>query len=212
MSLIHSLVADVQQQLAHLGLDQDDLSEAVIRGALARSECTPNHPPLHAGFVTWSNTVCALREVLIPKGWDRSDEGNYSTVIHPSGKIAIAVATGDENTGNPNANPMTKSTKGPITRNAVAMNIHQVSLFPELIPLLPTTQLEGRITWLLLVSQQEGKVKSELSLPTSCEGKVDGWKERLILPDIDLDPTSSFNLMPNLPSLPEIEIYVQRRG
>jgi hypothetical protein len=212
MTQIRSVPQHVFSRLADLGLTEADLSEAITRGGLARSECTPNHPPLHAGFVTWSNTVCALREILLPKGWERSDEGNYSTVIHPTGSFAIAVATGDENTGNPNANPMTKSTKGPSTRNAVAVNNYQASLFPDLIPVLPASQSNERLTWLLLVSQTNGKLKSELSLPTSCEGKVDGWKERLILPDIDLDPTLNFSITPNPPSLPDIEIDIQRRA
>jgi hypothetical protein len=212
MTQIRSALPDVLQRLAALGLTEANLLEAITRGGLARSECTTNHPPLHAGFVTWSNTVCALREVLLPKGWERSDEGNYSTVIHPTGSFAIAVATGDENTGNPNANPMTKSTKGPSTRNAIAVNNYQASLFPDLIPVLPASDSDERLTWLLLVSQVSGKLKSELSLPTSCEGKVDGWKERLILPDIDLDPAASFSITPNMPSLPDIEIDVQRKA
>ena len=137
MTLIRSQQPDVVSRLATLGLSEAELAQAVTRGLLARSECTPNHPPLHAGFVTWSNTVCALREILLLKGWERSDEGNYSVVIHPSRSFAIAVATGDENTGNPNANPMTKSPKGPSTRSAVAVNLSQAWLFSELMPVLP---------------------------------------------------------------------------
>ena len=212
MTHIRSQQPDVVSRLATLGLSESELAQAVTRGLLARSECTPNHPPLHAGFVTWSNTVCALREILLLKGWERSDEGNYSVVIHPSRSFAIAVATGDENTGNPNANPMTKSPKGPSTRSAVAVNFSQAWLFSELMPVLPEHEEKGRLTWLLLIGHAGGKIKAELSLPINCEGKVNGWKERLILPDLEIDPNSSISVSPLFPSLPDIEIDVRRKA
>lgn len=211
MTQVCSQPPAVTSRLTALGLTSAELSQAVSRGVLARTECTPNHPPLHAGFVTWSNTVCALREILLHKGWERSDEGNYSVVIHPSRLFAIAVATGDENTGNPNANPMTKSPKGPSTRNAVAVNSNQAWLFSELIPVLPEEE-KGRLTWLLLIGQVGGKLKAELSLPINCDGKVNGWKERIILPDIEVDPSSTISVAPLLPSLPDIEIEVRRKA
>jgi hypothetical protein len=212
MTKTYANADEVASRIRELGLTESDLSQAISRGILARSECTPNHPPLHAGFVTWSTTVCALREILMPKGWNRNDEGNYSTVRHPNNNHAIAVATGDENTGNPYANPMTKSPKGSSTKNAIAVNLNQAMLFPELMHILPDETAEGRLTWMLLINVANNKVKAELSLPINCEGKVDGWQERLILPEIDLDPVSDFTSKPILPSLPDIEIQVLRRA
>jgi hypothetical protein len=211
MTQVRSEATEIVSRLAALGLNESELAQAVMRGILARSEATPNHPPLYAGFVTWGITVCALRELLLPKGWERNDEGNYSTVVHPSHTFAIAVATGDENTGNPNANPMTKSPKGPSTRSAVAVNLNQSLLFPDL-PALADDEDENRLTWILLISHVNGKVKSELSLPINCEGKVDGWRERIMLPDIDLDPTQSISIDPVMPNLPDIDIDVRRKA
>jgi hypothetical protein len=211
MTQVRSEATEIVSRLAALGLNESELAQAVMRGILARSEATPNHPPLYAGFVTWGITVCALRELLLPKGWERNDEGNYSTVVHPSHTFAIAVATGDENTGNPNANPMTKSPKGPSTRSAVAVNLNQSLLFPDL-PALADDEDENRLTWILLISHVNGKVKSELSLPINCEGKVDGWRERIMLRDIDLDPTQSISIDPVMPNLPDIDIDVRRKA
>ena len=210
MTQVRVQISEVATRLATLGLNESELAQAVMRGILARSEVTPNHPPLYAGFVTWGTTVCALREVLLPKGWKRNDEGNYSTVVHPSRTFAIAVATGDENTGNPNSNPMTKSPKGPSTRSAVAVNLNQSLLFPEL-PALLNDEDENRLTWILLISHVDGKVRSELSLPINCEGKIDGWQERIILLDTDLDPAQSISINPIMPSLPDIDIDVRRK-
>lgn len=84
---------DVHGRLSDLGVTEQALSDAVRRGYLAYSNCTANHPPLIPGIWAWGETVRALREYLLPLGWTRSDEDNYSLVINPSGEIAIAVAT-----------------------------------------------------------------------------------------------------------------------
>lgn len=210
MTQVHSLKIEITDRLAALGLTEDELTQAVKRGVLARTEVTPNHPPLFAGFVTWGTTVCALREILLRKGWVRNDEGNYSVVVNPSASFSIAVATGNEDTGNPDTTPTTKSPKGPSTRNAIEENLNQMALFPELTSTVNGNTEEGRLTWLLLISHDGSKVKSELSLPIHCEGKVDAWQERIILPEIELEPSNSISVTPVLPNLPDIEIDVRR--
>ncbi len=204
-----------QNKLLSLGLTEDILLNVVRSGVLARRDCTPNHPPIYAGISAWANAVRTLREHLLPKKWTRSDEGNYSLVIHPDGNIAIALATGDENTGNPAATPMTKSPKGPITRSAVAVNLSQMSLFQEYEDTpsdFDSSSNESRFTWMLLMARVGNKVKSELSLPISCVGKVNAWNERIILSDIDLDPNTDIFATPIVPQMPDIEIDIRRKS
>lgn len=206
--------ADVATRLAQLGLEQADLHEPVSQGMFARSECTPNDPPLAPGLITWLRTVRVLREKLIPKQWTRSDEGNYPLVVNPEGNVAIAVASGDENTGNANANPMTKSPKGPRTQSAIEVNQYQNSLFeafPEFE--IPETPHNDRITWILLQHYDQAKkeVRFELSLPSSYSGKIDGWNERIILTALPFDPTVAIPV-PVLPNLPDIDIPLIRRA
>lgn len=213
MIVVRNQPEDVDSRLFQLGLTEEVLLQAVRRGHLARTECTPNHPFMFPGLVAWGWTVAELRNALVPAGWTRLEEGNWPITVHPGKRMAIAVATGDENTGNPDATPMTKSVKGPNTVNAVAVNMLQASLFDE--PSLPEQTAEDkdeRVTWLLLVSTQNGKVRSELSLPVTCNGKVDGWKERIILSDIEIDPDAKIDVPPTLPDLPDIDIPLQRRG
>lgn len=212
--VIRHEIADVTTRLAQLGLDQMDLQEPVMQGMFARSECTPNDPPLFAGFTTWARTVRVLREKLIPKQWTRSDEGNYPLVVNPVGNLAIAVATGDESTGIAMANPMTKSPKGPRTQSAIEVNQYQSSLFeafPEFE--IPETPHNDRVTWILLQHYDQGKkeVRFELSLPSSYSGKVDGWSERIILSVLPFDPTTAIPV-PVVPNLPDIDIPLIRRA
>lgn len=215
-ALVRFEVSEVYGRLTELGLTENSLREPVMQGMLARSECTLNDPPLYAGFATWARTVRCLREKLIPQpyGWSRSDEGNYPLVVSPDGTIAIAVATGDENTGNPNVTPMTKSPKGPRTQSAIEVNQYQGSLF-ESIPDFEISEMPhgNRVTWILLqhYDQVRKEVRFELSLPTSYSGKVDGWSERLIFGALPLDPTSSIPV-PVLPNLPDIDVPLRRRA
>jgi hypothetical protein len=206
---------ETQNKLLSMGLTEELLLNVVRSGVLARRDCTANHPPIYAGISAWANAVRTLREQLLPKSWTRTDEGNYSLVIHPNGSIAIALATGDENTGSHAATPMTKSPKGPSTRSAIAVNLSQMSLFQEYEDLgsgIDSSNTESRFTWLFLMARVGNKVKSELSLPISCVGKVNAWEERIILSDIDLDPNTDIFATPIVPQMPDIEIDIRRKS
>jgi len=208
---IHSSPETVVARLAQLGLVESDLRDPVHQGMLVLAECTPNDPPLIPGITAWGRVVRTLREGLIPKGWARSDEGNYSLVINPHGTMAIATATGDEHTGDPFANAATKSSKGPRTQSAIEVNSQQLILFPDLEP-LPTYDV-GRATWILLqhFDNLRKEVRIELSLPISYGGRVDGWAERIILEALPFDTTTNINI-PMLPDLPDIEVPLRRRA
>lgn len=209
---------DVQTRLAQLGLDEAALTEIVKRGYLAFASCTVNDPPLYPGFSAWAIMVRALREYLVPAGWDRSDENNYSLVINAPGTVAIAVATGDEATGRPDGVPTTKSSKGPSTASAVTGNQLQLELiFPPVeMPVAPerADSEDQRMTWILLVHRGREEVRCELSLPTSMgiDGRVDGWQERIILGAIPTDPGLLAIVPPSPPDQPDISVDVKRRA
>jgi len=161
--------------------------------------------------------VRGLREYLLPLGWERSDENNYSLVINPTGAIAIAVATGDDSTGCQEAEPSTKSSKGPSTVEVVFNNQQQFEL-PFVFPPVPaaarpTSEEDQRITWILLVHRSQNEVRCELSLPTSmsADGRVNGWRERIILRAIPTGPEDMV-IVPPQSQLPDIEIDVKRRA
>ena len=155
-----------------------------------------------------------LREKLIPLNWNRSDDGGYSLCVNPDSTLAIAVATGDENTGNPREMPLTKSPKGPRTQLAIEINQHQSSLFDDLpdigISDLPNSD---RTTWVLLQHYDQGRkeVRFELSLPMNYSGKIDGWSERIIFGAVPFDQSLSIPV-PMLPNLPDIDVPLRRRS
>ncbi|WP_096663446.1 hypothetical protein [Polaromonas sp. AET17H-212] len=218
MTQIYADAGDIDGRLTQLGLEESKLAEIVRRGYLAFASCTPNDPPLYPGFSAWAAMVRGLREYLLPE-WERCDENNYSLVINPTGTMAIVVATGDDATGRPDAAPTTKSSKGPSTIEAVTSNQMQLELpyvfdsVPASSPARPENTDEQRMTWILLVHRARGEVRCELSLPTSMgsDGRVDGWRERIILKAIPTD-SEIVEITPPQPSLPDISVDVKRRA
>ncbi len=143
----------VTNALADLGLSSDILFQVIEQGEIARANCTANDPPCVPGIYSWGSTVRAFRDILIPEGWTKSDEGNYSTVVNPDGSFCIAVLTGDEGTGLADHEPTSKYPKGAKTRDAVIAN--QGCLFPEMQKaveeeLARQAAADKRITWILL--------------------------------------------------------------
>jgi hypothetical protein len=202
---------DVRGRLDELGLEEEPLKDAVRRGQLAFLNCTPNHPPPFPGMSAWAETVCALREYVIPLGWQRSNDNNYALSVDPEGCIAIAVATGNDCTGRADATPSTNARKGPSTLEAIAVNQLRFSFMDERP--VSSDRTNHRATWILLIHRAVNEVRCELSLPISIadDGHIDAWRERILLGSIPLDGDLA-EAVPTPPPLPEITIDVKRRA
>lgn len=208
---ISSLVkigTDARRRLEELGLDSEALLDVARRGMAAAAGCTQNHPAVLSGILGWGETICALREYLIPEGWNRLDEANLPLTVNSDETVALTVATGDEDTGRPEGSPCTKSKKGPRVATAVAVN--QLQLFP--IPVhLRQDEVAGRATWLLLIHRDRAarELRTELSRPVNMgeDGRVDGWSERIILGSVPFD--EQFNVRPASPDTPSPDIVVE---
>lgn len=219
-AVLHVQPFERRNRLAVLGLDEEILRQAIQRGFAEWAACTANHPPSFPGLLAWGETVRALRDLLAPLGWERSNEGNLPFTVNEAKTIALSVATGDEQTGDPDETPCTQSSKGPRTAGAVAVNARQLDLFP--IAMLPQdlAKIRGegqRMTWLLLLHRDEGgrEVRCELSRPTSMSENqhVDGWIERIILCSIPFDGDLVVLPSNNAPERPASDaVEIKRRG
>lgn len=206
--------SDVRDRLAELGLTQAPLRDVARRGYLAYISCTANHPPLIPPILAWGEAVCALREYVLPLGWSRSDENNYSVVIDSGERVAIAVATGDEGTGLSDSFPSNKARKGPNTIGAVNANQLQLGFMEDELRRAPTNlprPSDPRMTWVLLIHRASDEVRCELSLPSSMalDGHIDGWCERILLRSISIDG-DLIGIAP--PTQPDINVEVKRRA
>ena len=170
-------------RLAELGLTEDQLRESIFAGELHRRRCTKNHPPSYAGIGAWAETVCRLGEIKKEEGWSRRDPSNLSLVVSPDGAMAIAVATGDYQTGRADGpEPRTKYPKGSTVAEAVEENHVQFELF-ETGRKKKAQREPSALTWILLVTRDSDEIRSELSLPMKIdeEGFIYAWKERILL-------------------------------
>lgn len=195
MNLATELVikpAFVTSELDVLDLDEATLQEAVRVGVTYALECTALDAPTAAGFFAWAKGIRTLRELLLPRGWNAVTEMNYPTVVHPRAKLAIAMASGDRYTGTATS-PATRADKGMVTRLNVLANQGTFASLAEEWEEFTAATAKGIPTWLLLyfIDEKAGEVRLELSLPTymSDDGHVAGWRKRVIISSISLDPT-----------------------
>jgi hypothetical protein len=203
-------------RLTELGLEEESLLQAVQHGQSAWASCTPNHPPLYRGISAWAETIGALREVLMPRAWNRSDNGNLPLTVNELRTIAIIVSTGDEATGKRDGIPSTKSSKGPRTADAVTINAAQASLFEIRLQPEDLEDNSGMMTWILLFHRdtEAQQIRSEFSRPIemSSEGYVDRWAERIILSPMTIGGDSIKVPTRGAPQTPVIEVEVKKRA
>ena len=121
---IFSEPESVSERLRQLGLDEGALRQARQQGLLASLECTPNHAPTAAGTYSYHEIVRSLRDLFRPFGWSSDDRRNRGLLTNEEGTRAIAVASGDKNTGLPDATPSTRNPKGITTvQNMDALDV-----------------------------------------------------------------------------------------
>ena len=200
-SIVYSDTVAVAQRLQDLGVTRDVLMNAVTAAYQASSNCSDLDPKMYRGLTMWAVTNRHLRMALLPE-WEARDDGNFSLTVSPDGRIAIAVATGNDGTGIADLVPLTQSSKGPRTAEAVAANREQLGFqftFPDgqtPQPLCDPANIGTRATWVLLIRQADTTVRAELSLPMSFDtkGRVSGWSERILLPTINFAPLDAIEL------------------
>lgn len=208
---LYTDVFDVERRLRSLGLTTEILLDSVRAGLDGRLSCTELDPPMFPGQTMWAHTLRRLRQRTTLHNWTPNDDGNYSVALSPDKLIAVAVSTGNENTGHPTTMPTTMSRKGPRTAEVVAANqlILDLRLPGEASPVIAGSQ--QRETWLLLIHMDDSEVRAELSLPLTIDefDFVSGWRERIILPSVEFGPSEI-----DLPvdDSPDIDIAVRRRG
>jgi hypothetical protein len=180
---------ETSDRLAELGLDALVLTQAIQRCHVVADGYTENHPPIGRGIGQWTEVVAAMRDQLIPRGWTRDDRENLGLTVNATKTIAISVATGDENTGNPDRIPSTRYSKGPKTQSAVIINALQLDLFGN-VQLTPQQlkKYPGVMTFMLLFHRDPmaKETRVELSRPVrmNSDGDVIEWAERIILPPV----------------------------
>src|SRR4051794_2416739 len=83
------------------GIDREILSGALLFGEAERRTCTEDDPGILTGMVGWGRPIRFLRESLRPRKWRREEPKSLPLVVSPDRTVAVTVAAGDDQTGNP---------------------------------------------------------------------------------------------------------------
>lgn len=205
--------SDVRARLAELGIPAEVLSEAVRAGHDYGEFVTAAHPRTYQGLVIWGETTAVLRYGLSAFGWTLDDTDNISRVVSPEGDVTIVAISGNENTGLRNKHEQlnTRRRRGPGGVRIINQNT-QYALALDVVSRANNDRVGSLGTWFLLYFRAGDVVRSELSYAKAVDnsGELMDWKERLILPDIDLGgPTPSLDARP---APPDVEVHISRRG
>jgi hypothetical protein len=191
---------NVASQLAMMGLEADDLRDAVLDANAEALECTPNDVISRAGFVRWSSPLRRLGDIYVPKGHTRERPKGFELLVSPDRTFALTVAPGDHATGTDRM-PSTRIDRGPLTGQAVTGNRHQLG-FGEIDTDFARAMEATMKIWLLLVYYDElnEEIRLELSLPVEFtrtpkgqRGFVTAFEPRLVLPAISLVETADIS-------------------
>jgi hypothetical protein len=153
---------DIDDRLSRMGLTREPFISAADQGFAAFADCTPNHPPTFPGTAAWAETNRALRENLFTYKWSRKNETNQPLVLNERKDMAITSCSGDKYTGRRDGYPSTRSARGERTQDFVRNNQTAFEFMNNPGPVVASTKVPGRATWLFLVIQGYGTWRASL--------------------------------------------------
>lgn len=199
-------------RLKELGVPLVAIQGAIRAGQLAADFCTASHPRTYPGMAAWGECTAALRQALGLLGWILNDEDNIPRVVSPDGSIVITCISGNDKTG---LRDGAAGTRNP--RRSAGLRVIRRNAQTEMIELLPEGERGDELpvagkTWFLLYRRDKDTVRSELSLARGAtdDGKLIEWRERLILPVINLLDGDGPDRGTRVIDVPPIDVPVER--
>ncbi len=190
---------DCEKQLAVLGIQLDQLLDALRAGEEARRLTTANDPRNAAGTVDYFRRIRVLRERKIAEdAWARLDLNLLPLVVNPARTVGVGVLLGDYRTGWPGPyHPRSRRPVGEGKIRLIARNQQQLALFPKTQDLedidSDTEDLSQLQTWFLISHRRlfgdHVIINSELSLPcvTGETRYITRYAHRIPLPELRFD-------------------------
>jgi len=173
---------EVKNRLQELDLTNQQLSEIAKRAIAEKFNAVENHPVSAPGTFAYHAGVKAMRDILVDGSkWKKLVEKNIEYVENLDKKIKMIYQNVDYACGSNDPQPIARR-RGIAKQNSISSN--QMPLF-ELELQLPKCNV-----FVLCVSENNGIVNAELSLPTeiSPKGKFLNFVERIfILKDFDIE-------------------------
>ena len=172
-------------RLAKLGLNKEDLWNAVDSGRHYKANLTAHDTTAVRGMGIWNAINRALADLLVPRGWKRIESGNFPLTVHPKNASAIAVLAGNRATGLKTEIPVNGYSlvgKRNIVR-AISHNSQVVRPYTHLSSFDPHWGPKPRLTYFLLhyIDRDAQEMRAELSLAVGrLEDNISEWYERIV--------------------------------
>lgn len=225
ISAIHSFEDDAETVLQAMALSSETMHEICHRGLAQYHTATPYHPTNAPGTFMFHGLVHAMRELLIPAGWEAAEE-SLSFTFHSELSIALAVSSGNIHAGDPTHSPSFKYPKGPTTQAAIVGNASQLGLFDnapgleEFVKSPSSTpkriEFDSFQVWWLLhhVDLRKEVLRAELSRPVQIGTgeETNRWISRIILEPIPFDDSPDANHASNTPDGPDFDVDVRKKA
>lgn len=220
---IHSFEDDAESVLEAMGLTRAALEEICRRGLAHYLTATPYHATNAAGTYLYHAAVHAMRELLVPTGWEFAEE-SLAFTFNSDRAIALAVSSGNIHAGDPTQIPSFKYPKGPTTLAAVAGNARQLGLFDDVPGFTDyATALASKrvafdtfqIWWLLHhVDLRKGVLRAELSLPVriGTRSETNQWESRIILDPIPFEDAPDADRAGDPVDGPDFDVEVRKKA
>jgi hypothetical protein len=172
-------------RLKQLGLDVPMVHDILLYANAEAATYTEFDAPGSSEVARWSRHVRRASEILVPEGWKRYNPDNQPTLVHPSSRWCLIVASGNVNTGVSYGRSTTKNPKGRTFQQAVQENADLV-LF-ALAADMKAELARLRETWVLLTYVNlHGEIQSEVSQPKEMDGEfITDWEHRVLIPRVD---------------------------
>jgi len=171
----------IEKELVKLSLDHENLITVIRYAESEKALCTENDPVGFGSFTAYARAGRKLREIYVPKGWEKDDSHNQCAIRHPEKNIRIVPCNFNESAGDISVDPTNKSPKGEVSRKKSISNY--TLLLPGIPEIEPRENEAGDITWVLgFFMEDDFSITAELSLPIDfANGFYTKFSKRIIL-------------------------------
>ncbi|GJL77725.1 MAG: hypothetical protein NPINA01_07140 [Nitrospinaceae bacterium] len=169
---------EVGKKLKKMGLVRSDLIKVIHDAVLARNSCTDNDAANAPGSLAYFAGTRSLREILRSQGWQINRKDSVEGIVNSIATIKIIFQNVDR-ASEKNWEPRARSKKGPGSERTVSNNQGILFSEEEINRAMPANKTSA---WYLCVSENQGIISAELSLPKSVDcGQFSGFLERIFL-------------------------------
>lgn len=198
----------------------DEIIPKTVKEAYRRSRLSSYYSRQAEGTYMYHECIALFREFAKDHGWTLplkgSDLSTLSATVNDGMKVALIVASGDDNAGTELV-ASTKNAKGQITERIVPKTVAQLSVFPDetVVSIAEKSSLnalyEGYDIWYLIFKdvRDDNELRFEISLALNA---VSGQRVQFRSYQILFDPID-LGGSPTTPTEPtkEIDVEVRRR-